>query len=133
MALTHLHSASVFVRDQDAALDFYTNKLGFEVRRDDPMGPDSRWIEVAPPGAQSAVLLYKPTSEMPGASTYEHAQASIGTFNPILFSCDDVQRTYQELSARGVRFPTPPEQQPWGWWAVFEDQDGNSFGLNQAS
>ena len=133
MALTNIHTASVFVRDQDAALDFYTNKLGFEVRRNDPMGPDGRWIEVAPPGAQTAVLLYKPTPEMPGASTYEYAQAGIGTFNPILFRCDDVQRTYQELSARGVRFPTPPEQQPWGWWAVFEDQDGNSFGLNQAS
>jgi predicted enzyme related to lactoylglutathione lyase len=128
-----IHTASVFVRDQAAARDFYVNKLGFEVRRDEPMGPESRWIEVAPPGAQSGVLLYKPTPDMPGASTYELAQTNIGTFNPILFHCEDVRSTYEELSARGVYFTTPPEQQYWGWWAVFEDPDGNSFGLSEVN
>jgi lactoylglutathione lyase len=128
-----IKTASVFVRDQQAALDFYVNKLGFEVRRDDQMGPDSRWIEVAPPGAQTGVLLYKATPDMPGASTYELAQANIGTFNPILFHSDDVRGTYEALNARGVHFTTPPEEQPWGWWAVFEDQDGNSFGLSEAN
>lgn len=117
--------------DQDKALDFYVHKLGFEKRRDDPMGPNSRWIEVAPLGAQSVVLLYKPTQEMPGAGTYEKAMENIGTFHPILFACKDVKQTYAELSAKGVKFSTPAEQQPWGWWAVFEDQDGNSFGLSQ--
>lgn len=128
--ITAIHTSTIFVRDQDKALDFYLNKLGFEKLRDDPMGPASRWIEVAPPGAQSHVLLYKPTPEMPGAATYEAAMASIGAFSTILFRCDDVRRTYEELSAKGVQFPTPPEQQPWGWWAAFEDQDGNSFGLS---
>jgi lactoylglutathione lyase len=125
-----IHTSTIFVRDQDRALDFYINKLGFEKHRDDPMGPDSRWIEVSPPGAESHILLYKPTPGMPGASTYENAMASVGTFSTILFRCDDVQRTHAELAAKGVKFPTPAEQQPWGWWAVFEDQDGNSFGLS---
>jgi predicted enzyme related to lactoylglutathione lyase len=129
--ISHVYATTIYVRDQDRALDFYTSKLGFGKRRDDPMGPDARWIEVIPPGAQSAVLLYKPTPEMPGASTYEKAMEYIGTFSPILFACSDVQKTYEELKAKGVNFTTPAEQQPWGWWAVFEDQDGNSFGLTQ--
>jgi catechol 2,3-dioxygenase-like lactoylglutathione lyase family enzyme len=126
-----VHTATVFVRDQAKALDFYVNKLGFETRRDEPMGPDSRWIEVAPPGSRTAVLLYKPTPEMPGASSFEAAEASIGKWQTILFACPDVRVTHAELSGRGVNFPQPPEQQFWGWWAVFEDQDGNSFGLSE--
>jgi lactoylglutathione lyase len=129
--ITSVHTASIFVTDQDRALDFYAAKCGFEKRADMPMGPDSRWIEVAPPGARTAVLLYKPTPQMPGADTYEHALSMIGKFSNILFSTDDINRTYEELTAKGVQFPTPPEQQPWGWWAVLADPDGNSFGLRQ--
>src|SRR5215212_2532226 len=130
--ITAVHTATVFVKDQDRALDFYVNKLGFEKRRDDSMGPDSRWIEVAPPGAETAVLFYKPTPEMPGAATFDLAQSMIGVFQPILFRVDDIRATYEQLAAKGVSFPTPPEQQFWGLWTIFEDQDGNSFALSQA-
>ncbi len=126
-----IHTATVYVRDQDRALDFYLSKLGFEKLRDDPMGPDSRWIEIAPPGADTRILLYKPTPDNPGAETYEMAQNSIGVFSTVLFRCDDVQATYKDLSAKGVSFPQPAEQQPWGWWAVLEDSEGNKFGLTQ--
>jgi lactoylglutathione lyase len=131
--ITSLHTASIFVTDQDRAVDFYVNKCGFEKRLDMPMGPDSRWIEVTPPGAKTAVLLYKPTPQMPGADSYEQALGMIGKFSNILFNTDDLNRTYEELRAKGVNFPTPPEQQPWGWWAVMADPDGNSFGMRQES
>ena len=72
------------------------------------MGPGQRWIEVAPPGASTHVLLY-PVPE-PGADFSEAATASIGKFQTILFHCDDVQKTYEELSARGVTFSTPAKQ-----------------------
>lgn len=128
---TAVYTTTVFVTDQDRALDFYVNKLGFEQRADMPMGPQSRWIEVVPPGAQTALLLYKPTPEMPGADTFEIAQSRVGQSTGILLTTDDINATYKDLSTRGVAFPTPPEQQAWGWWATVADPDGNSFGVNQ--
>ena len=128
---TAVHTTTVFVSDQDRALDFYVNRLGFEKRQDQPMGPESRWIEVAPPGAATTLLLYKPTPEMPGADSYEVATSRIGMNTGVLLTTDDINVTYKELSAKGVSFPTPPEQQPWGWWAVLSDPDGNTFGIGQ--
>ena len=119
------------VSDQDGAVDFYTNKLGFEKRADQPMGPGApRWIEVAPPGAQTALVVFKPTEAMPGASTYEDAVARIGKFSSFIFNVDDMPATYQELSGRGVEFLDAPSQQPWGWWATVKDPDGNVIGLH---
>ena len=123
---------TVFVRDQDKALAFYTEKLGFEVRNDRPMGPGApRWIEVAPPGAQTAILLYKPTESMPGASTYEQAVSSIGTFTTFIFNVDDMEATCKDLESRGVEFGDKPRKQPYGWWATIKDADGNVIGLHQ--
>jgi len=130
--ITHIASTSVYVSDQDRALDFYTKQLGFETRSDQAMGPNApRWIEVAPPGAQTRLVLYKPTPEMPGASTYEDALAQIGKFVNFIFEVDDMQATHAELSARGVEFADPPAQQFWGWWATIKDPDGNVIGLHQ--
>ena len=64
--------------------------------------------------AHANLLLYKPTPDMPGADSYEAAQARTGKNTGILLSTDDINATYKELSARGVNFPTPPEQQAWG-------------------
>src|SRR4051794_37715885 len=120
--ITAVNTTLVFVSDQDRAVDFYVNKLGFETRMDMSMGPDQpRWIEVLPAGTRTAITLYKPTAEMPGADSLEVAQARIGTFTGITFSTDDIQKTHQELSARGVTFVDPPTQQPWGWWATVAD------------
>ncbi len=67
--LARIGTATLHVTDQDKALEYYTGELGFEKRMDVPMGPGQRWTEVAPPGTQTRVLLYKDTPEMPWAET----------------------------------------------------------------
>lgn len=129
--LTNIGTITVQVSDQDKALEFYTQKLGFETRSDQPMGPGQRWIEVAPPGAQTRILLYKASAEMPGADSYEAAQASIGKSTGMVLEVDDIVATFAQLKANGVPIPEEPQQQPWGWWGVFADQDGNTYGVHQ--
>jgi lactoylglutathione lyase len=112
----------ICVRDQAKARAFYTEKLGFEVRRDEPMGPEARWIEVAPKGGEATLVLFTP----PGL------ESRIGTFANVVLECDDAERTYAELSARGVEFKEKPTKQPWGTiQAIFVDQDGNTLVLVQ--
>src|SRR3954470_13344476 len=88
--------ASIPVKDQQRALDFYTRKLGFHVTTDQAMGPGQRWIELGLNGG-SGVVLFTPQGH----------QDRIGTFSGISFVCDDVGKTHKELAQRGVEF-TPP-------------------------
>ncbi|HEX8395758.1 MAG TPA: VOC family protein [Longimicrobium sp.] len=111
---------SVYVNDQDVALDFYTQKLGFTIVTDQPMGPGARWIELRIPGAETSVVIAKPM--MP-----EH---KVGVFQNMALVADDVQKTYDELVDRGVHFRQPPRTEPWGTSAIFEDPDGNVFVLS---
>jgi catechol 2,3-dioxygenase-like lactoylglutathione lyase family enzyme len=111
---------SIPVRDQDRALEFYTTKLGFTIMTDQPMGPGQRWIELGIPGADTRVVLFTPTGH----------EDRIGTTSNVVFSADSVERTHQELSARGVVFRQPPKKEPWGTSSIFEDADGNVFVLS---
>lgn len=110
---------SIPVRNQDAALDFYTTKLGFMILTDQPFNDKQRWIELGIPGAQTGVVLFTPPGQ----------EDRIGAFSGISFQCDDVQQTYDELAARGVEFLKPPKKESWGTSAVFKDLDGNQFVL----
>ncbi len=109
--------ASIPVRDQDRALAFYTEKLGFTVATDQPFDDKQRWIELRIPGADTRLVLFTP----PGH------EDRIGSFSNVAFVADDVEKTYQELSARGVEFTGPPQQADWGTAALFKDPDGNTF------
>jgi len=129
--LTAVGTITVQVTDQDKALEFYIQKLGFEKRADMPMGPDHRWIEVAPPGAQTRILLYKATLEAPGADSYEVAQAKIGKSTGMVFEVDDIEATFALLKSKGVLIIDEPQKQSYGWWGVFADQDGNTYGVHQ--
>ena len=129
--LTSIGTITVQVTDQDRALEFYTQKLGFEVRSDQPMGPGQRWIEVAPKGAQTRILLYKASPEMPGAASYEAAQESIGKQTGMVLEVEDIVATFAQLKANGVPIEEEAQQQPWGWWGSFADQDGNTYGVHQ--
>lgn len=108
------------VRDQDRALAFYTERLGFTVATDQPFDDTQRWIELRIPGADTRLVLF----------TMEGHEDRIGTFQGISFLANDVQRSYDELTARGVDFVGPPEKADWGTAAIFKDLDGNQFVLS---
>jgi predicted enzyme related to lactoylglutathione lyase len=127
--ITRARSIGIYVTDQERALAFYRDTLGFEVLIDKPMGhmgpaghEDKRWINVAPKGAETSFVLYTP----PGM------EGRVGGFSNIMFDTDDIQATFQELKAKGVEFTEEPTKQGWGWWAQFKDPDGNEFGVGQS-
>lgn len=126
--ITHISTVSVMVSNQDRSLAFYTEKLGFELQMDAPMG-QSRWIQLAPKGAQTSLVLGTPTEDMP-PEVAQQAKANLGGFANFIFNVDDMNATYAELTGRGVEFLDKPAQQPWGWWATLKDPDGNVIGLH---
>lgn len=114
---------SLNVADQDRAKTFWTETMGFHLVQDTPMGEEggARWLEVTPPDRNILLVLF----------TIKFDETKVGFLNDVIFTCDDIHRTYEELSARGVEFPDPPSEQFWGWWATFKDPDGNLYGLGQ--
>ena len=112
----------VEVEDQDRALVFWTEKLGFELVQDAPYGQE-RWLEVRTPDQAVVLVLGVRQGERPTAP-----HPSLPTSN-VMFYAEDLQQTYKELTTRGVQFPQPPVQQPFGWWSLFADPDGNRFAL----
>src|SRR5689334_12620852 len=102
--ISKVRSAGIYVGDQDRAKRFWTETMGFRLVSDTPMGPEDggeRWIEVAPPDDDTILVLF----------TTEDQRDRIGTFSNVLFTCDDIQRTYEELRAKGVEFPEAPVRQ----------------------
>ncbi len=129
--LTRIGTITVQVTDQDKALDYCTKKLEFEVRSDMPMGPGQRWLEVAPPGAETKILLYKASPQAPGADSYEDAKARIGKNTGMVMETDNIVASFAVLKSKGVKIIDEPKKMPYGWWGVFADQDGNSYGVHQ--
>jgi lactoylglutathione lyase len=110
-------TAAVYVEDQERASRFWTEKMGFDLRTKNEMAPGIYWIEVAPPGAESALVLY-PRRMM---QDWESRKRSI------VFLCDDARKAYVELSAKGVNFTEEPKTMPFGTFVSFKDDDGNEF------
>ena len=122
--ITQVGTVNVWVRDQDEALAFYTEKLGFEKRTDVPFGNGDRWVEVAPAGAETTVAIVKPR---PGEET--------GVETRIALSTKDIDADHADLKARGVDVdeeisrmgdPVPP-------MFFLRDQDGNKLFIVQTS
>lgn len=112
---------SVPVRNQERALIFYTEKLGFKLETDAAFEEGKRWIELSSPDGDTRVALF----------TVSGQEDRIGTFSNVVFSCDDVQKVYEVLKSRGVEFAEVPKKQPWGGTiATFKDVDGNTFCLS---
>ena len=111
---------SVPTKDQDRALAFYTEKLGFRLITDQPFGPDRRWIELAIGHSETRFVLFTPPGEEDKVG---------GRFSGAL-ACDDVEVTFRQLSEKGVEFEAPPTKQPWGTFAVMKDSEGNRFVLS---
>ena len=108
------------VRDQDRALQFYTEKLGFRVLTDQQFSEKQRWIELSIPGAETGVVLFTPDGH----------EDRIGSFVNTSWEVDDVEAAYNELKARDVEFAGPPAKQPWGTFAVMKDSEGNQIVLS---
>lgn len=120
---------SVFVNDQDRALAFYTDVLGFELKHDMPMG-EHRWLTVvSPDGAEGVELLLEPNAH-PAAQAYQQAIFADG-IPATAFESADVEEEYERLVTRGVHFRTPPTAQGPVTIATFDDTCGNLIQLFQ--
>ena len=120
--ISHLKFVSIPVHDQNRALDFYTEKLGFTIITDQPFSDKQRWIELRIANSSTRVVLFTP----------EGHEDRIGTFFNGSFACDDVSATYRQLKGRGVTFVSEPQKQPWGEYAMFKDPDGNQLVLSSS-
>lgn len=118
--ISHVKFVSIPTIDQDRALLFWTERVGFRVLPDQPFDESQRWIELRIGSSDTRLVLFEFDGDglKPGSA-----------FNGAL-ACDNVERTYEELTGRGVEFVSPPEKQPWGTFAVFKDPDGNTFVLS---
>ena len=102
---------SIPVADQSRALDFYTEQLGFTIITDQPFDDKQRWIELGIGRSSSGLTLFTP----------EGQENRVGTFTGISMECDDVQKTYDDLKSKGVRFDEPPKTESWGTSAIMRD------------
>jgi lactoylglutathione lyase len=123
--ITRVSKVLLPVTDQQAALDFWTTSMGFEVVRDDRYG-DERWIEVRPPDQDLLLILSPRRPDEPRRTAPDRLPHS-----DLFFDCTDIEATYAELTAREVKFPLPPARQHFGWWALFEDNEGTRYALGQ--
>ena len=112
---------SLPVSDQQAAKHFFTEVLGFDIIRDNPMGPGRQWIQVGPKGAQTSFTLVTWFDSMPP-----------GSLSGIVLETADVVAEAARLKSRGLAISSV-ETQPWGQFATFEDPDGNGFVLQQTA
>ena len=110
----------IAVREQDRALAFYTEKLGFRILTDQQFSEKQRWIELSIPGADTGIVLFTP----------EGHEDRIGTFVNTSWEVDNIDRTYGELQGKGVEFTGPPQKQPWGTFIIMKDSEGNQIVLS---
>lgn len=134
--ITRISHASVFVLNQDNAYDFYVSKLGFEVRQDNKMGPDFRWLTVGPKKQPDFELILLPIKE---GALFKKDKVKImiellkeGAFDGLVMDCIDIYATYEELKQKGVLFSQPPVEQIYGRIdTTFKDDSGNWISIGQ--
>lgn len=112
--------ASIPVSDQDRALAFYTEKLGFRVVTDSTIDERQRWIEFGIPRAETRLVLFTAPGQEP----------LIGGFMNVTFCAEDIEATAAEMKFRSVEFEQEPQKFDWGAYAIFKDADGNRFVLS---
>jgi catechol 2,3-dioxygenase-like lactoylglutathione lyase family enzyme len=108
--------ATIPVQDQDKAVAFYTEKLGFSIVTDQPFNEEQRWIELGIPGAETRVVLFRFDEGMKPGSQMNFT-----------FWTDDVEGTIRDLKTKGVKITMEPTKAEWGTSAAFQDADGNNF------
>ncbi|PLR99838.1 VOC family protein [Bacillus sp. T33-2] len=115
--IKRIATVGVYVEDQQKAKTFWTEKVGFIVKAERQMGPNAYWLEVAPEGAETALVIY-PRSMM---KNWEELQPSI------VFECENIEAVYEKMKQNGVEFEDELKAMQWGTFATFKDEDGNSF------
>lgn len=126
---TRISVLGLYVRDQDEALDFYTNKLDFEVHADHPNG-NYRWLTVKHPNQQSFELgLFLPQEPVLDAATAQTMREMVakGAMPPLVLTVDDCRAAYDALRAKGVEFTQEPIARYGGVDANFRDPSGNAW------
>src|SRR4051812_2707574 len=135
--MIRITTAQLWVHDQDAALEFYTRKLGFEVRQDVTLAElgDFRWLTVGAPGQAEPeiVLMAIPGPPVMDEQTADQVRELMGKgfAGTVFLTTDDVRASFEELKGRGVEFTEEPEERPYGIDSGFRDPSGNSFRLTQ--
>jgi catechol 2,3-dioxygenase-like lactoylglutathione lyase family enzyme len=123
----HISSFALVVNDYDEAIAYYTEKLGFELREDSPRENGKRWVLVAPPNAQTSILLAQAATDTQSQFVGNQTGGRVGFF----LHTDDFKRDYDLFLARGVKFCELPRHESYGSVAVFEDLYGNRWDFLQ--
>ena len=132
-----LSTVQLWVQDQDEAVAFYTEKVGFEVRMDVTLAElgDFRWLTVGPAGQPdiAIVLMAIPGPPVMDAETADEVRNLMakGFAGTVFLTTDDCRTSYEELKARGVEFVEEPEERPYGIDSSFRDPSGNHLRLTQ--
>ncbi len=119
MAITSFEIVSVPVSDQQRAKNFYRDILGFDLVREEPMGPGQSWIQLAPKGSATTIALV----------TWFDAMRP-GGLQGVMLNVTDIDRDHAELRGRGLAL-SEIRAEPWGRYATFSDPDGNGWILRQ--
>ena len=133
--IERMSHATIYVVDQDESLEFYRDKLGFEVRTDVSMDNGFRWLTVGPKGQTDLEIVLMELKPSPMLT--EEAVVSLkslieqGAMGTGVFSTSDCQATYEEMKANGVEFMQPPTDRFYGVEALFKDNSGNWFSMTQ--
>jgi catechol 2,3-dioxygenase-like lactoylglutathione lyase family enzyme len=122
----HIGAVSLLVRDYDEAIAFYTQKLGFDLVEDTPIGHGKRWVLVAPPGSRETRILLAKSSDC-GEENCVGNQTGGRVF--LFLHTDDFERDHASMQSRGVHFREEPRMEAYGTVAVFEDLYGNTWDL----
>ena len=125
---------TIYVLDQDAARDFYVNKLGFEIRMDQSMDNGFRWLTVSPKGQPDFQLILMKVDGPnipPDAAVAVKGLMEKGRVGGAVLQTDDCRATYEELKAKGVEFLSPPADRFYGVECVMKDNSGNWFSMTQ--
>jgi catechol 2,3-dioxygenase-like lactoylglutathione lyase family enzyme len=133
--IQRLSHTSVYVFDQDAARDFYVQKLGFEVRMDQTMENGFRWLTVSPKGQPDFQLILMKVDGpniKPEVATALKTLMENGRLGGGVLQVDDCRATYEDLKAKGVEFLSPPADRFYGIEAVMKDNSNNWYSMTQA-
>jgi len=131
--IQRLSHVTIYVDDQDVAFDFYVNKLGFEVRTDNRM-EGFRWLTVGPKGQPDLEIVLMPLGNpmmKPEVAGMLKTLVKEGALGAGVMETGDVQKTYDDLVAKGVEFTQPPTDRFYGIEALMKDPFGNWFSVTQ--